>query len=125
MRGSLHVWCLGAPMHCQGSIAMALLDFLDGMLWVAACVMDVMCLGRYLSVDDNLLTGTVCACFSTLTKLQTFYAAGNFLSGPIPTTPPPNLQCVATSTARAPSMDAVVCSPPDPMWDPGHQAAPC
>ncbi len=51
---------------------------------------------RYLSADDNNLSGTLCSCFSTLTALNSFYVAGNLFSGTIPTTfsNMANLQCV-------------------------------
>ena len=54
------------------------------------------CPCRYLSADDNNLSGTLCSCFSTLTALNSFYVAGNLFSGTIPTTfsNMANLQCV-------------------------------
>jgi hypothetical protein len=64
---------------------------------VMSCLFPLLaCPCRYLSADDNNLSGTLCSCFSTLTALNSFYVAGNLFSGTIPTTfsNMANLQCV-------------------------------
>jgi hypothetical protein len=86
---------------CIRVMLCGLLGFLSlcGLHWLhwLRCLFPLFaCPCRYLSADDNNLSGTLCSCFSTLTALNSFYVAGNLFSGTIPTTfsNMANLQCV-------------------------------